>query len=119
MPDAYRCPLDRSSLPTDQTTYVAVADARAVLRTNMDGTLRQEDGSPDSIMLIEFSAKPRHWMSPENASPQEIIAYIQSMLTDPTFNMRYAAADVRTRPIRELEEKTLPARLRLQITSPQ
>jgi hypothetical protein len=112
MPDRYRCPLDRSSLPTDQTTYVAVADSRAVLRTNTDGTLRQEDVPPDSIMLIEFSSKPRHWMSPEDASPEEIIAYIQSMQTDPTCHMRYSTADVRTRPIRELDEKTLPARLR-------
>ena len=58
MPDRYRCPLERSSLPTNQTTYVAVADSRAVLRTNTDGTLRQEDVPPDSIMLIEFSSKP-------------------------------------------------------------
>ena len=39
MPDRYRCPLDRSTLPTDQTTYVAVADSRAVLRTNTDGKM--------------------------------------------------------------------------------
>lgn len=118
MPDRYRCPLDRSSLPTDQTTYVAVADDRAVLRTNIDGTLRQEDVPPDAVMLIEFLAKPRHWMSPEDASPEEIAAYIQAMQTGPTCHMHYATADVRTKPIRELDEKTLPARLRLEITSP-
>ena len=117
MPDRYRCPFDRSSLPTDQTTYVAVADAKAVLRTNIDGTLRQEDVPPDAIMLIEFSSKPRHWMSPEDASPEEIIAYIQSMQTDRTCHMRYATADVRTRPIRELDQKTLSARLRLETPS--
>jgi hypothetical protein len=115
MPDRYRCPVDRSSLPTDQTTYVAVADSRAVLRTNTDGALRQEDVPLDAIMLIEFSSKPRHWMSPEDASPEEIIAYIQSMQTDPTCHMLYSTADVRTRPIRELDEKTLSARLRCEI----
>ena len=115
MPDRYRCPLDRSTLPTDQTTYVAVADSRAVLRTNTDGTLRQEDVPPDAIMLIEFSSKPKHWMSPEDASPEEIIAYVQSMQTDPTCHMRYSTADVRTRPIRELDEKTLSARLRCEM----
>ena len=47
-------------------------------------TLRQEDVPPDAIMLIEFSSKLRHWMSPEDASPEEIIAYIHSMQTDPT-----------------------------------
>jgi hypothetical protein len=61
-----------------------LADSRAVLRTNADLTLRQEDVPPDAIMLIEFSSKLRHWMSPEDASPEEIIAYIHSMQTDPT-----------------------------------
>jgi hypothetical protein len=118
MPDAYRCPLDRSSLAPNQTTYLAVASDNAVLRTNIDGTLRQEDVPPDAVMLIEFSAKPRHWMSPEDASPEEIVAYIQAMQTGPTCHMHYATADVRTKPIRELDEKTLPARLRLEVISP-
>jgi len=117
MPDRYRCPLDRSSLPTDQTTYVAVEDAKAVLRTNTDGTLQQAQVPPGAVMLIEFSAKPRHWMSPDDASPEEIMVYINSIKDAPTCHMHYATADVRTRPIRELDEKTLPARLRLEITS--
>jgi hypothetical protein len=88
------------------------ADPRAVLRTNTGGTLRQEDVVPDAIMLIEFSSKLRHWMSPEDASSEEIIAYIQSTQAAPTCYMHFSTADVPIRPIRELDEKTLSARLR-------
>jgi len=114
MPDRYRCPLDRSNLPTDQTTYVAVADDRAVLRTNIDGTVRQEDVPPDAVMLMELPTKPRHWMSPDDASPEEIFEYRKSIQNSPTSHVHYSTADVRTRPVLELDEATLPARLRLE-----
>lgn len=81
--------------------------------------MRLEDIPEDHMILVELPNKPRYWMSPENASREEIIAYIQSMQTDPTCHMRYAAADVCMRPIRELDKKTLPARLRLEVTLPQ
>jgi len=64
-----------------------LADSKAVIRTITGGTLRQEDVAPHAIMLIEFSSKLRHWMSPEDASSEEIIAYIQSMQTGPTCHM--------------------------------
>ena len=91
------------------------AQGWAVLRTNTGGTLRQEDVAPDAIMLIEFSSKLRHWMSPEDASSEEIIAYIQSMQTAPTCYMHFSTADV---PIRELEEKRFSARLRSEMAPP-
>jgi hypothetical protein len=64
IPHPYRCGLADSSLPEDQTTYVAMVGSNTVMQSSEYSPRRLEDVSTDAIMLIELPNKPRHWMAP-------------------------------------------------------
>ncbi len=115
MPHQYCCGLAPSLLPADQTTYVAVVGPNTVMRTSEHDPRRQEDIPKDAVMLIELPDKPRHWMSPVDASPEEVAAYFSGITHDSPRHEHYSTADVRVRPVRELTDKELVDRINVAV----
>ena len=111
MPHQYRCGFADSSIPQDHTTYVAVVGSDTVMRTGEESPRRIEDVPKDAIVLVELPNKPRHWMAPDDASPEEISAYFATPAPGSNGHEHYVRADGLVRHVRKLPAKEFAERL--------
>jgi|688.fasta_scaffold244782_2 hypothetical protein len=114
MPQQYQCGVSDDRIPPDHTTFVAVVGSDTVMRTDKDALLRLEDVPKDKVILVELPKRPRHWMSPDDASPDEISEYFRTIVLNSTAHDHYVRSDGLVRPVRELSAAQLADRMRVE-----
>lgn len=92
VPAVYRCPSfekyhRRHNLETTHTrrltNYVAIVDASAVFRGAETTTLGDiADGSSNTLAIAEARGHAVHWMQPDDVTPDEILADLQTATGD-------------------------------------